>query len=86
MPKTMRKSTLDFAEAIRLVSQGKPMTRKSWTQKRILMTNGKLMIQHDINQPGLTPWLFTVEDRHATDYVPAYFNSEDTTCPVKRPS
>lgn len=41
--------------------------------------NNRLMIQHEVNQPGVTPWLPSQEDLQATDYVPAYFNSEDTT-------
>lgn len=42
----------------------------------------QFVIQHEINQPGVTPWHPTIEDMFATDYVPAYFNSKDTTKPI----
>lgn len=76
----MNVTTLDFAGAIDLMRSGQPVTRKAWTRSRIMLKDGALMIQHEVNQPGLTPWLFSAEDRAAQDYVPAYFNSEDTTC------
>lgn len=81
----MKSTTLDFAAAIELMRSGQPVTRKAWTRSRILMIPPSIepMIQHEVNQPGVTPWLFTDEDMLATDYVPAYFNSRDTTLPIQ---
>jgi len=75
--------TRGFAGAVVLMSQGQAVTRKGWNRSRILLKNGQLMIQHDVSQPGVTPWLFTKEDRDAHDYVPAYFNHRDTTVPIQ---
>lgn len=78
---TIKNSTLDFAGAIRLLQQGKAVTRQCWTRSRILVKDNELVIQHEITMPGVTPWRFTFADMTACDYVEAFFNSEDTTCP-----
>lgn len=75
----MSVTTLGYAEAIRLVASGQPVTRKGWIRSRILWLNNQLVIQHEVNQPGVTPWVPSHEDIMAVDYVPAYFNSKDTT-------
>lgn len=75
----MSDTTLDFAGAIELLKQGKAVTRKCWPRSRILVKNNQLLIQHEVNVPGVTPWHFTFADAIALDYVPAYFNSKDTT-------
>lgn len=82
MPKTIQRSTLDFAGAMQALVKGQAVTRMNWTTVRIVLKGGALMIQHNVTMPGLTPWLFTEEDRAATDYVPAYFNEDTTVRPV----
>jgi hypothetical protein len=79
----MSVTTLDFAGAIDLMRSGQPVTRKAWTRSRIMLKDGVLMIQHEVNQPGIIPWLYSFEDQRAKDYVPAYFNSKDTTVPIQ---
>lgn len=77
----MSTTTLDFAGAIELLIQGKAVTRLIWPRSRILVKDNEVVIQHEVNMPGVTPWHFTFADMTAVDFVEAYFNSEDTTCP-----